>query len=217
MGRRLSPGFFAALISALVTVLLCGEAWGAFEVPAVPRSNPVHDGPDVLTPAQEKQIGAQLVAFKQKHGIEVGVAIIPTLGEMSIKEAGYEIASAWGLGDARRKDGLLLLVVVDKAEAAGPGAKGCGCLRFEVGEYLEGDLTDVTSKEVLVQEAVPLVTAGKYYEGIDGALKGVMTVLGGDSEAAQKYKASSDSGGGDEGFSFPWWGWLVLVVIGMAL
>jgi uncharacterized protein len=210
MGRRLSPGFFAALISALVTVLLCSNAWAGFTVPPVPASNPVHDGPDVLTPAQEKAIGAKLVAFKKQHGIEVGVAIIPTLGEMSIKEAGYEIATAWGLGDKERKDGLLLLVVADKAKAAGAGAKSCGCLRFEVGEYMEGDLTDIASKEILVQEALPLVTVGKYNEGITGALKGVTIVLGGDSEAAKQYKATSDSGGdGDGGTSIPWWVWLL--------
>jgi uncharacterized protein len=200
-------------------MLLSGVALAGFQVPPVPASNPVHDGPDVLTPAQEKQIGDQLVAFKKQHGIEVGVAVIPTLGDMSIKEAGYEIASAWQLGDAKRKDGLLLLVVADKAKAAGVGAKSCGCLRFEVGEYMEGDLTDIASKEILVQEALPLVTAGKYAEGIDGALKGVRIVLG-DGEAAKQYKNTSDSGGAagtDDGFSFPWWGWLLIIAIGIVL
>jgi len=214
------PRHLPALLLALCVLLLSSPAFAGFQVPPVPASNPVYDGPDVLTPAQEKQLGAQLVTFKQKHGIEVGVAVIPTLGETPLKEAGYEIASAWGLGDAKRKDGLLLLVVADKAAAAGPGAKSCGCLRFEVGEYLEGDLTDIASKEILVQEALPLVTAGKYHEGIDGALKGVMVVLGGDTEAAKQYKNSSDSGGveGDDGgFSFPWWGWLVLVAIAVVL
>lgn len=201
------------VIIALLTFFVGTDALAEFQVPPTPASNPVHDGPDVLTPAQEIQIGAQLVEFKSKYGIEVGVAIIPTLGDLPIKEAGYEIASAWALGDKERKDGLLLLVVADKAKAAGAGAKSCGCLRFEVGEYLEGDLTDIASKEILLQEALPLVTVGKYNEGIDGALKGVMVVLGGGSEAAAKYKSSADSGGTDEGTTIPWWVWVIGVVL----
>lgn len=204
------------LITALALLLSSNAKAAEFSIPPVPASNPVYDGPDVLTAAQEGQIGAQLIAFKKEHGVEIGVAVIPTLGEFSIKEAGYEIASAWKLGDAKRKDGLLLVVVADKAQAAGPGAKSCGCLRFEVGEYLEGDLTDIASKEILVQEALSHVTSGQYNEGIAGALKGVMIVLGGDSEAAQAYKNTTDSGGAEaEEKSFwssvPWWVWLIVV------
>jgi uncharacterized protein len=208
MGRRLSPGFFAALISALVTVLICSTAWADFEVPPKPASNPVYDGVDALTPAQETQLGSRLVDFKKKHGIEIGVAIIPSLGEGSIKEVGYEIASTWGIGDKERKDGVLLLVVADAAKKAGPGASKCGCLRIEVGEYLEGDLTDGTSKEILVKEALAPVTSGKYHEAVDGALNGIMAVVGGDSEAAKQYKNTADSGGVEDETPIPWWVWV---------
>jgi len=178
-------------------------------VPPKPASNPVYDGPDVLTPAEEKQIGDRLVAFKKAKGIEVGLAIVPTLGDYDIRQLGYETGEAWGLGDKERNDGILMLIIADKARAAKPGANRCGCVTIEVGSYLEGDLTDTAVGALLDRDVMGPLTSGDFFKAADGGLQGVVTILS-DGEAAKVYKQTSDSGGKKkQKEGWPWWVWLI--------
>jgi uncharacterized protein len=187
MGRRLFP-----FVVTLCLLLLSSTAW-AITVPPQPKG-PVYDGADVLTPDQEKKLEKKLNGFRDNQGRPVVVAIIPSLEGDNIREAGYDIAQGWGIGTKGKNDGVLLLLVVDKAKKAGPGAKKCGCASIEVGEYLEGDLTDTTVVQILKKEVLAPVVSGKFYEAADGGAKGIMAVLGGDAEAAKAYKNSSDGG-----------------------
>jgi uncharacterized protein len=208
MGRRLFP-----FVVTLCLLLLSSTAW-AITVPPQPKG-PVYDGADVLTPDQEKKLEKKLNGFRDNQGRPVVVAIIPSLEGDNIREAGYDIAQGWGIGTKGKNDGVLLLLVVDKAKKAGPGAKKCGCASIEVGEYLEGDLTDSTVVSILKKEVLAPVVSGKFYEAANGGSKGIMAVLGGDAEAAKAYKNSSDGGGDDYSWFFElhWFLQLLLVLL----
>lgn len=209
-GRR--PWLLLAIVLALAPLV----AWGAFAVPPKP-SNGVHDGADLLTATQEKELAAKLAAFRDGTGPEIGVAIVPSLEGHDLSQTRYEIFNAWKIGDAERNDGALLLVVADKARAMTPGAASCGCAGIEVGRYLEGDLTDTQSKQVLRDAFIGPASRGDFYEAVDGATDGIMAAVGGDSEAARRHRTESDSGGDEGGGGFPWWGWLVVIVVAVVL
>jgi len=204
--RPVWPAFLVALCALLFTT----SAFAGFQVPARP-SGPVYDGANVLSSAEERQLEEKLNSFRDDKGRPVVVAIIPSLGGGDIREVGYEIGQKWGIGTKGKNDGVLLLLVVDKAKKAGPGATKCGCASIEVGEYLEGDLTDSAVVAILKKEVLKPVVAGKFYEAANGGTNGVMAVLGGDAEAAKMYKNSGD--GGNELPDFPWYVWFAIALL----
>lgn len=187
---------------ALCILLWSATALASFQVPPRP-SGPVYDGANALTSPQERELATKLNDFREKHGPSIVVAIIPSLDDSTLREVGYEIAQKWGIGQKGKNDGVLLLLVADKAKKAGPGATKCGCATIEAGEYLEGDLTDSTSVKILKQEVLTPVVSGDFYKAADGGVNGIMAVVGGDAEAGKKYKNTSDGGG-----------WFILIIIG---
>jgi uncharacterized protein len=211
--RHQKSRLLPALMTFLCLFLLSSTAW-AITVPPQPKG-PLYDGANVLTPDQEKKLEKKLNGFRDNQGRPIVVAIIPSLEGDDIRSAGYDIAQGWGIGTKGKNDGVLLLLVVDKAKKAGPGAKKCGCAAIEVGEYLEGDLTDSTVVQILKKEVLAPVVSGKFYEAADGGSKGIMAVLGGDAEAAKAYKNSSDGGGDDYSWFFElhWFLQLLLVLL----
>lgn len=207
-GKR--HGVLPAFLVALCVFLFGVNAWASV-VPPKP-STPVYDGAGVLTPQQKTDLENKLVRFKQQNGPEVAVAILPTIGDESIDDVRYDIFNAWGIGDKERKDGVLLLIVVDKSKAGTPG-QSCGCVALEIGEYVESVWTDTQSKRILVDTVRPRAIGGDFY---DAANSGVDMVLGAftDTDAAREYKQDSDSGGIAKEKTEPgvhWWVWLLLI------
>lgn len=203
----------------MVTFLCCHAAWASV-VPPKPTT-PVYDGAGVLTPQQKSELENKLVNFKKQRGPEIAVAILPTLGEEDINDVRYDIFNAWGIGDKERKDGVLLLLVVDKAKAAGPGADRCGCAGIEIGEYVESIWTDTQSKRILRDQILAPVVEGKFHEAANVGVDAIMGTFNSDSEAAKDYKNDADAGGTTEqdegGTSIPWWVWVGLIALAIVL
>jgi uncharacterized protein len=185
--RRISPAF---LFMAFLLAFLFSSSALAFQVPSKPTT-PIYDGADVLTPDQEVRIVEKLESFEEKYGPEIGVAILPSLEGQDIRELGYEIAQTWGIGERGKNNGVLLLIGVEEARKAGPGATKCGCAAIEVGEYLEGDLTDAISVSILKKEVLEAAVSGDFYAAVGGGVAGIMAVLSGDADAAQQYTENS--------------------------
>lgn len=210
-------GVWPALLVALCVLFFGANAWASV-VPPKP-STPVYDGAGVLTPQQKTDLENKLVRFKQQTGPEVAVAILPTIGDESIEDVRYDIFNAWGIGDAKRKDGVLLLIVVDKSKTAKPGER-CGCVALEIGEYVESVWTDTQSKHILVDSVRPNAVGGDFYAAANAGVDGIIGGFSTDSDAAQEYKEDSDAGGTAEeekNDGLPWWVWLGIIVIGVIL
>ncbi len=61
---------------------------------------PVFDPADVLTPAQESEIGAPLVTLREKELIDVVVVVVPDLGEAPVEHVARQFAETWCLDGA---------------------------------------------------------------------------------------------------------------------
>ncbi len=82
-------------------------------------------------------------------GAEIAVVTLPTIGDRDETDVAREIGRAWGVGakaevgDQRRNAGIVLLVVPRQG-----GQPGTGRVRVEVGQGLEGIVTDVGAGRV---------------------------------------------------------------------
>jgi uncharacterized protein len=83
----------------LLIACLAGLAAAAQAQDYPPRPDgPVHDGADILSPATEAQLDAQLRAYNAETGRAIIVATVPSLGGASIETYATALFSDWGIG-----------------------------------------------------------------------------------------------------------------------
>lgn len=115
----------------------------------------VYDGAQVLTEETEQYIVNSSQELESKTDAQIVVVTIPTLDGQSLEEYATELFRQWGIGDAKKDNGLLLLCAVDDRK-----------FRVEVGYGLEGDLPDGKTGRMQDEYIVPLLKENKFDEGI---------------------------------------------------
>ncbi|RYY65694.1 MAG: TPM domain-containing protein, partial [Chitinophagaceae bacterium] len=70
----------------------------------------VSDFTNTLTPDQKQALENKLVQLDDSTSSQVSVVIIETTGGRSISEFNQELGRAWGVGDKRFNNGVVLLI-----------------------------------------------------------------------------------------------------------
>lgn len=140
------------ILLALVHLSLGARA--EFRVPRL--SGPVVDGADFLSEATERQLALALQEIKrQSGGTEIAVLTVENLGGLTIEQASIQVVDQWRLGSEDKDNGVLLFC--SKQERR---------VRIEVGQGLEGQLTDAHSKRIIDETILPMFRAGHMDQGI---------------------------------------------------
>ena len=153
---------FAALLGALPALGLARD---------VPRlTGPVVDEAGVLSGADVGRLGALARAARElegRRGVQLQFLLVRDLDGEPIEQFAIRVAEAWKLGDATRDDGVLLVVAIDDRKA-----------RIEVGNGVEGALTDAQASRIIRGALAPAFKAGRYGDGLHAAGVQVLTALG---------------------------------------
>ena len=125
----------------------------------------------VVDPASAARIEDIAKTLREKTGAELAVVTLPTLGRFEASDVALVIGRRWGvgakgsIGDKIRNAGVVMLLVPRREGQAGK-------IRLEVGDGLQGVLTDATSGRI--RDAMrPQLAAGEYGPGL---VTGVETV-----------------------------------------
>lgn len=110
-----------------------------------------------------REIDAVLRNIRDRGGPQINVLTLRSLDGLTIEDASIRITDAWKLGGAKKDDGVLFLI-----------STGDRKLRIEVGQGLEGVLTDVESKRIIEDRIVPFFREGRPSDGI---VVGVRAIL----------------------------------------
>lgn len=141
-----------ALLFALLAGLLVSPAWSQ-DFPEL--TGRVVDNADLLDPVQESELTAKLEAFETQSQRQLVVVTLPDLQGYDIADYGYQLGRKWGIGDAERNDGALLIVAPNERK-----------VRVEVGYGLEGIMTDALSSIIIQQQILPRFRDGDMPGGI---------------------------------------------------
>lgn len=111
--------FLRALGLALT---LCLAVPAAADNLPTPLGDLISDYAGVLEPADEARIGEELQALRDQTGVHMVVVTMEDIADhagegMRLDAYGKALFNAWGIGDAARNDGILLLVVTGPREA----------------------------------------------------------------------------------------------------
>ena len=114
-----------------------------------------YDGAGVLSEETEQYILKHSRELDVKTGAQIVVVTIPSLEGAALEEYATDLFRQWGIGDAEKNNGLLLLCAVEDRQ-----------FRVEVGYGLEGDLPDGKTGRMQDTYIIPLLSEDKFDEGI---------------------------------------------------
>ncbi len=174
--RRLPSSSLAAVV---LLGLVCGLAW-ALDFPAL--TGRVVDDANVISPVTRTSIDEKSKELEEKSGIQLVVATVKSLQGGDIETFANQLFRTWKLGEAKKNNGVLLVVAPAEHKA-----------RIEVGYGLEGTLTDALAQVIIAGSMVPRFKANDYSDGIARGVDGIISVLSTDaSEWKAKPKVRSE-------------------------
>lgn len=158
-----------ALLIALSFILTdVGEAT-AFEYPKY--DGYVNDFAEIMSPEEEIQLEDKLSAYDKSTTNQIVVVTIKSLDGQIIEEYSIGLAEEWAPGTEQDDNGLIFLMALEDRE-----------MRIEVGQGLEGEVTDLESKYILDDIVAPEFKKGQYNQGIASGIDAIILSI--DSEIA---------------------------------
>lgn len=140
-------------VIAVFMVMSTVQAWAKFEVPAL--TGPVVDAARILDGGTKSKIENALRHLLAQGGSQITVLTVPSLEGLTIEQASIQVTDVWKLGGQKTDNGILFMIAPKDRK-----------VRIEVGQGLEGVLTDVESKRIIEDSIIPLFKAGDFNSGI---------------------------------------------------
>jgi len=158
----------------VLIIVSCQIAWGL----TVPELNGkrINDYANILTQSQITQLENKLQLFEDSTSNQIAILIIPSLEGEIMEEYAVKVFEKWELGDKEKDNGLLFLISINDRQS-----------RIEVGNGLEGVMTDLKSSQVTKEIIPSFFQKNQHFEGIDSSLLFITTTIG-DEYSANKGK-----------------------------
>lgn len=144
-----------------ILLFACGVVCADVKVPYL--SSPVTDLAQMIDSGSTSQLIQVLKRERDRGGPQIAILTIPSLEGDTIEQFSMRVAEEWKLGTAKKDDGILIVIAQQDRR-----------LRIEVGQGLEGAITDVHSHRIITQMLVPSLRRGHLG---DGLLQSVETLL----------------------------------------
>lgn len=144
------------------------------------RTDYIADPAGMLSPATKQSINRTLDDLRRTTTAEVGVAILPSIGDRTVDDFAPDLLKEWGLGKKDKDNGLLLLIVLDQKKA-----------RIETGYGMEGVVTDMTAATILRDRLFPAMREGDIDRGVSESVGELAKVI---TDPAYAEELRSDQG-----------------------
>jgi uncharacterized protein len=170
------------MIRVLLFLLLALPLQAQYTVATVPDPKQrgggyVSDPDNILSEDERKAINALVASIEDSTTAQIAVVLLNSIGEENPKDFATRLFAAWGIGQASKDNGLLILSVMDQRRT-----------EFETGYGMEAVLPDAYCYRIGMQDLVPSFREGRYGEGILKALTRIGEILM-DPEAAADIRA----------------------------
>lgn len=177
-------GQVLAVLILLFGLLALGSVAPALAEPPIPAlTGRVVDQAGILDRPTIDAITQQLAGFESSTGSQVVVVTLPDLKNYPIEDWGLALGRGWGIGQAGKNNGVLLIVAPNDRE-----------LRIEVGYGLEGDIPDATANSIIQQEIIPSFKRGDMQGGVRAGVNAILAALGGTYQPTTPLPVQSSSG-----------------------
>ena len=177
---------------SLLLVTLCGPLVLGQSMRLPPRPNPprlVNDLAHLMQPQEAEALEQKLVAYNDSTSSQISVVTVPSLDGNEIADYAEQLYRAWGIGQKKTNNGILLLVAQQEHTA-----------RIQTGYGLEGAVPDALAKRIISSTLVPAFKQGQYYAGLDRGTDQLIALARGEYKAAPAAANGRGNGGRSPGF-----------------
>jgi uncharacterized protein len=142
----------------------------------LPQLNqPIIDQANILNSAETQAISEKILGLYNAGKAQVGVIVVPTTGQEDTFNYALRAAEAWGLGSAKRDNGLLMVVAINDRR-----------VQILTGYGLEGVIPDIVANQIIRQHMTEYFKQAAYGQGILSGLTEVERILNLDTEIAKQ-------------------------------
>jgi len=197
------------LVSILLFALPSATArvWSPQEFPNVQSEDAsrfVSDPENLMSASVRAEVDRYLASVRSETTCEIEVAIVPSMGDMSVEEWSEELFSLHKPGKKDRDNGILVVISPDDRVA-----------RISVGYGAEGVIPDISANRIIQRDIIPYMRDGD----LDGAVVNSTRSIGealSDPAVAEELRSEQTSESDVEGIPIDiLWNFL-LIVAGMA-
>jgi len=157
--------FYPLLFIAIILFSLTVNAQQELDQVINPKTSGggyVSNADNLISKAAVNALNLMLKPLDEQGKAQIAVVLVHSIGNQVPKDFATALFRKWGIGDRKKNNGLLILIVYDQRR-----------MEFEVGYGLEGVLTDLTSQRIQQGLMVPYFKKGDYDTGV---LKGIELV-----------------------------------------
>ena len=170
----------------LVTFLFSFQLFSqGYTVPEKPKfQTSVYDYVNLLSTSQKADLERKLIKYSDTTSTQIVVAIIPSTEGENINYLAANWGHAWGIGDAKKDNGVLILL-----------AKNDRKIAIQAGQGIEHLLTDFASKRIISRIIIPEFKKGDYYSGLNKGADAVFYTLNGEFQGTRQQKSEDFNSG----------------------
>lgn len=143
----------------------------------------VNDYAGILNSGEESRLERKLEEFARTTSTQISIVTITNLGGHDVAEYTTRLFNKWGIGQAGKNNGVLMLVAVEDRKAF-----------IATGTGLQGVLTDAKTSRIFRNELRPAFREGQYAKGLDKAADAIIAVTKGEYTADGTEGSGSGNG-----------------------
>jgi uncharacterized protein len=145
----------------------------ALEVPQL--QGYVNDYAGMISPQTKTELENELRAFEQTDSTQLVILTIPSLEGEDLEEFSIRVADTWRIGQKNKDNGIILLVAQQERK-----------LRIEVGQGLEGKLTDLMAGRIIDLVMKPRFKRGDFDGGFLAGVHALIDATRGEFKADER-------------------------------
>ncbi|MDE5883246.1 MAG: TPM domain-containing protein, partial [Muribaculaceae bacterium] len=138
----------------------------------------VADPGNSVSASTKAEVNKILSDLRSSTSAEVAVAVVPSIGDMTIEDFGEKLFTQWGLGKSDKYNGVLILIALDQRRA-----------RIQTGYGVEGVLPDISAKKIIDRSIISNMREGDLDAAVLASVNDVANVIS-DPVAAEELKSS---------------------------
>jgi uncharacterized protein len=199
----LAAVLFAPVAATADTVTATTGTVSGKPLPLPELNAPVIDLSNTLSTAEVAALDERIRAIHQAGHAQIGIVVVPTTQPESIFDYALRVAEQWKLGEAKRDDGLLVVLAAQDRR-----------IQILTGYGLEGVLPDVVLSRIIREQITPEFRNGNYAAGLQAGLEQIDQILQMDPDIARAQAMQAQQQDSQQGQS-DWLGNSVGIIVAL--
>jgi len=197
MVLRFSRFLFTVIFGLLMLVQLHAQ-----QLPSKPSPPKlVNDFASLLSASEVEKLEDKLVAFDDSTSTQIAIVTLATIDGNPISTFAHDLLTTWGIGQAKKDNGILILVTTEPKNRE---------IAIAVGYGLEPYITDALSKRIIENELIPKFKQEKYFEGLNAASDVLIAYAQGNFSNNKNLKKNDNAYSGGW---MPSWVFIVMIIL----